>query len=133
MPPAPTPRQQQMVALAAELAERFAPRVDADERAGRFPIETSRELHAAGYLRLIVPPEYGGAGASLYETVLAQERLAQGDGATAMAVNMTMHLIGRQAELGAETCAAVTIARGLLDGVRSGAQTPRAGIRAERQ
>ncbi len=99
MPPAPTPRQQQMVALAAELAERFAPRVDADERAGRFPIENYRELHAAGYLRLIVPPEYGGAGASLYETVLAQERLAQGDGATAMAVNMTMHLIGRQAEL----------------------------------
>lgn len=99
MPPALTPRQQQMVSLAAELAERFAPRVDADERAGRFPIENYRELHTAGYLRLIVPAEYGGAGASLYETVLAQERLAQGDGATAMAVNMTMHLIGRQSEL----------------------------------
>ena len=99
MPPALTPRQQQMVGLAAELADRFAPRVDANERAARFPIENYRELHAAGYLGLIVPPEYGGAGASLYEIVLAQERLAQGDGATAMAVNMTLHLIGRQAEL----------------------------------
>jgi alkylation response protein AidB-like acyl-CoA dehydrogenase len=45
-------------------------------------------LHEAGFLRLIVPPEYGGDAADLYETVLFQERLAQGDGATAMAANI---------------------------------------------
>lgn len=93
-----SPRQQRMLDLAAELAARFAPRVDADDRAGRFPSENYAELHQSGYLRLIIPAELGGAGASLYETVLIQERLAQGDGATAMAVNMTMHLIGRQRE-----------------------------------
>src|SRR6266508_1338691 len=90
-----TSRQQQMVGLAGTLADRFAARADANDRAGRFPIENYRELHEAGFLQLIVPPEYGGVGADLYETVLFQERLAQGDGATAMAVNMTIHLIGR--------------------------------------
>ena len=84
-----------MVGLAAALADRFAERADANDRAGRFPIENYGELHAAGYLRLIVPPGYGGAGADLYDAVLFQERLAQGDGATAMAANMTIHLIGR--------------------------------------
>lgn len=95
-----TPRQQQMVTIAATLADRFAQRVDANDRAGRFPTENYVDLHEAGFLRQIVPTEYGGAGANLYETVLMQERLAQGDGATAMAVNMTMHLIGRVRELG---------------------------------
>jgi alkylation response protein AidB-like acyl-CoA dehydrogenase len=90
-----TSRLQQMVDLAGTLAGRFAAHTDANDRAGRFPIENYRELHEAGFLRLIVPPEYGGAGADLHETVLFQERLAQGDGATAMAANMTMHLIGR--------------------------------------
>jgi alkylation response protein AidB-like acyl-CoA dehydrogenase len=84
-----------MIDLSSALAGRFAARADANDRAGRFPIENYRELHESGFLRLIVPPEYGGEGADLYETVLFQERLAQGDGATAMAANMTMHLIGR--------------------------------------
>ncbi len=52
----------------------------------------------SGYLRLIVPTEYGGDGADLFEIVLAQERLARGDGATAMAADMTLHVIGRLAE-----------------------------------
>lgn len=94
-----TSRQRRFVDLAAALAERLAPRVDADDRAGRFPIESYAELHQAGYLRLIVPREYGGEAADLYEIVLAQERLARGDGATAMAVDMTLHLIGRMREL----------------------------------
>lgn len=93
-----TQRQQQMASLARALAEQFALAADANDRAGRFPAEHYAELHRAGYLRLIVPAEYGGAGADLYEMVLAQEQLARGDGATAMAVNMTIHLIGRLAE-----------------------------------
>lgn len=95
-----TPRQQQMIDTAAALADRFARRVDANDRAGRFPDENYTELHQSGYLRQIVPAKYGGAGANLYETVLMQERLAQGDGATAMAANMTLHLIGRVREVG---------------------------------
>jgi alkylation response protein AidB-like acyl-CoA dehydrogenase len=92
-------RQRRFVELAATLADGFAPRVDADDRTGRFPIEKYAELHAAGYLRLILPRAYGGEEADLFEIVLAQERLARGDGATAMAVDMTLHLIGRMREL----------------------------------
>ncbi len=91
-------RQQRFVALAAELAVRFAARTNEHDRVGTFPFENYADLHEAGYLRLIVPREYGGEGASLFEMVLAQEQLARGDGATAMAVDMTIHLIGRLAE-----------------------------------
>ncbi|GAB4216577.1 MAG: acyl-CoA dehydrogenase family protein [Roseiflexaceae bacterium] len=93
-----TPRQRRIVALADELAARFAGRADTHDREGSFPFENYDDLRASGYLRLIVPEEYGGEGASLFEMVLAQEHLARGDGATAMAVDMTVHLIGRLAE-----------------------------------
>lgn len=95
MEPILTPRQQRLVTQADELAARFAQRVDAHERAGTFPREHYADLHETGYLRWFVPPAYGGEGADLYEVVLAQEQLARGDGATAMAVDMTIHLIGR--------------------------------------
>lgn len=94
-----TPRQRRIVALADELAARFAARADAHDRDGSFPYENYDDLRASGYVRLVVPPEYGGEGADLLEMVLAQERLGRGDGATAMAVDMTVHLVGRLAEL----------------------------------
>lgn len=93
-----TPREQQIIALADELAARFAKRADHYDRYGAFPRENYTDLHTMGYLRWAVPTEYGGEGANLYETVLAQEHLAHGDGSTALAVDMTMHLIGRLAE-----------------------------------
>lgn len=92
-------RQQRILALADGLAARFAERVDQHDREGTFPHENYADLRESGYLRLIVPQEYGGEGADLFEIVLGQEHLARGDGATAMAVDMTLHLIGRQAEL----------------------------------
>jgi alkylation response protein AidB-like acyl-CoA dehydrogenase len=85
--------------MADDLAARFAPRAAAHDAAGSFPHENYADLHTAGYLRLVVPTEYGGQGAGLFEMVLAQERLARGDGSTAMAVDMTIHLIGRLAEV----------------------------------
>ncbi|MBC8164195.1 MAG: acyl-CoA/acyl-ACP dehydrogenase [Roseiflexaceae bacterium] len=91
-------RQRQVVMLADNLAARFRERVDRYDREGAFPFENYAELGESGYLRLIVPTEYGGDGIDLFEIVLAQEHLARGDGATAMAVDMTLHLIGRLAE-----------------------------------
>lgn len=94
-----TARQQRIVDLADTLAGRFAQRADTYDRTGAFPHENYAELHESGYLRLVVPAEYGGEGANLFEIVLGQERLARGDGATAMAADMTLHTIGRLAEL----------------------------------
>jgi alkylation response protein AidB-like acyl-CoA dehydrogenase len=98
MDPILTPRQRRIVELADALAERFAARADAHDRASSFPFENYAEMHERGYLRLIVPREYGGEGADLFEIVLAQEHLARGDGATALAVDMTFHLIGQLTE-----------------------------------
>jgi alkylation response protein AidB-like acyl-CoA dehydrogenase len=89
-----TERQRRFVALADDLAKRFGERATAHERAGTFPHENYADLHEAGYLRLVLPQEYGGEGADLYEMVLAQERLARGDGGTALATGMAVSLLG---------------------------------------
>jgi alkylation response protein AidB-like acyl-CoA dehydrogenase len=47
----------------------------------------------AGYLKLPLPREYGGDEISLYQLVLIQERLAQGDGSTALAVGWHMGIM----------------------------------------
>jgi alkylation response protein AidB-like acyl-CoA dehydrogenase len=86
-----TERQKRILALAGDLAERFAKRADENEWAGRFPYENYQELHESGYLRLTVPSELGGWSADIVEVVLAQARLAQGCPSTALVT--TMHLI----------------------------------------
>lgn len=72
--------------MAEELAARFAKRAGRHDREGSFPFENFADLKEAGYLKLTVPAEFGGDGISLYELVMLQERLAYGDGATALAV-----------------------------------------------
>jgi alkylation response protein AidB-like acyl-CoA dehydrogenase len=93
-----TERQQRIVALADELAGRFAERALVHDRDGTFPLENYADLHESGYLRLVLPREYGGDGADAFEMVLAQERLGRGDGATAMATAMLVQIMGRMAE-----------------------------------
>ncbi|NJK78425.1 MAG: acyl-CoA/acyl-ACP dehydrogenase [Chloroflexaceae bacterium] len=93
-----TAREQHFCELADRLARTFATRAAAHDRQRTFPFENYVDLRTSGYLRLAVPRAYGGEEASLYELVLAQERLARGDGATAMAVDMTLHMLGRLRE-----------------------------------
>jgi alkylation response protein AidB-like acyl-CoA dehydrogenase len=94
-----TPRERDMVELAGGLADRFAERAGEHDREGTFPFENYEEMREAGYLGLTVPEELGGRGASLHELILAQERLAMGDGSTALAVNMHVSPIGQLASL----------------------------------
>jgi alkylation response protein AidB-like acyl-CoA dehydrogenase len=74
------------VSKVEELAARFAERAARHDKEGSFPFENFADLHEAGYLKLTVPQEFGGDGVSLYELVMLQERLAYGDGSTALAV-----------------------------------------------
>jgi alkylation response protein AidB-like acyl-CoA dehydrogenase len=97
--PTRTTHQQQMIDIARQLAQSFAPRADAFDRTGTFPYAFYHELHQSGYLGFVVPQEFGGRGASLYDMVLCQEELAKGCGSTAMAVDMTIHVIGRIGEV----------------------------------
>lgn len=92
-----TPDERELLSSLAELAGRFAERADAHDREGSFPHENIADLRAAGYLRLTVPASYGGGGAGVFAMVLGQERLARGDGSTALAVGWHLFTIGRLA------------------------------------
>jgi len=113
-PYALTRRQQDYVALAADLAHRFGERAARHDAAGSFPFDNFADLHESGFLRLAMPRHYGGAGADVFDMVLAIERLAHGDGATALVAAMSASLIGRVMDQGtwpepvlAEVCRAV--------------------------
>ena len=61
---------------------------------GSFPFENYERLKSSGYTRLTIPESLGGLGATLLERIKAQERLAQGCGATALAINMHFNTVG---------------------------------------
>lgn len=89
-----TERQAEFMNLADELAGRAAARAAVHDRENTFPFATFRDLHESGYLALTVPQEFGGCGANALEVALAQERLARGDGAVALAATMHLGHIG---------------------------------------
>jgi alkylation response protein AidB-like acyl-CoA dehydrogenase len=98
-----TAREREIVALAGDLADRFAERAERWDRENVFPFENYEDLRESGYLRGTVPVELGGSGWNLRELVLAQERLAMGDGATALAVNMHVSPVGQWASIWRDT------------------------------
>ncbi len=83
-------RQQKIIEMAQNLAQIFAQRALQYDWEANFPYENYKDLHRSGYLTLTVPEEFGGWGASLLETALAQFYLAQGDASTSLV--MSMHL-----------------------------------------
>lgn len=86
-------REANLVALADGLADTFAKRAALHDVAGSFPFENFEDLKREGYVRLPLPIEMGGEAISLYELVLLQERLARGDGSTALAVGWHMGIM----------------------------------------
>lgn len=77
--------------LSLELLARIHDRAAGYDRDNSFFTEDLEELTAAGYLRALVPTEFGGFGLSLAEVAHEQIRLAAAAPATALAVNM--HLV----------------------------------------
>jgi alkylation response protein AidB-like acyl-CoA dehydrogenase len=89
-----TQRQQHFIELATAHAEDFKTRVAQHDRANSFPFENVEAMKTSGYTTMTVPAELGGGGATPLELVLAQERLARGDGPTAIAINMHLFNVG---------------------------------------
>jgi alkylation response protein AidB-like acyl-CoA dehydrogenase len=78
-----------LVALAEQHAADFATRAEQHDRQGSFPFENIAALQQSGVLAACVPQEFGGLGIeSLYDTTVGINRLARGDGSTAIAANM---------------------------------------------
>jgi alkylation response protein AidB-like acyl-CoA dehydrogenase len=88
-------RRAEFVAAAGTLAGRFAERAAAHDEDATFPHENYADLADAGLLRLTVPEELGGLGAGLGDVVAVLERLAMGDGATALVVTMHISPLGQ--------------------------------------
>lgn len=97
----PTLAQHRIIALADDLAARFAARAPQHDADSSFPHENWVDLHASGYLRLVIPSEYGGEGASVLDMAIAQERLGRGCASTALGAAMLISVLGRAVELDA--------------------------------
>ncbi|KQQ94354.1 acyl-CoA dehydrogenase [Leifsonia sp. Leaf325] len=74
-----------------DLLERIRSRAAGYDRDNTFFTEDFDELVAVGYLRALVPVDFGGLGLSLEQVALEQVRLGSAAPATALAVNM--HLV----------------------------------------
>lgn len=83
-----------LIGLAASLAADFATRASEHDRDNTFPVENVDRMKDAGYTALLIPTRLGGLGGNLLDFALCQEQLAQGDGATAIAINMHLFPIG---------------------------------------
>jgi alkylation response protein AidB-like acyl-CoA dehydrogenase len=95
-----TARTERLVALAGRLADDFATRAAEHDRDNSFPFENFEAMRREKYLALPLSEALGGLGATIKDFALCQERLAQGDGATALAVNMHLFALGAMAERG---------------------------------
>jgi alkylation response protein AidB-like acyl-CoA dehydrogenase len=122
--PALTAREQRFATLSSSLADELAASAVEHDRTGTFPLAHYQRLHETGYLRLAIPRDHGGEGANVFEMVLAQERLAQGDAATAVGVAMLLNVIGRLGEepawpepVFAQVCRAIASEGGLVNSV----------------
>jgi alkylation response protein AidB-like acyl-CoA dehydrogenase len=89
-----TEREQRFLDLAGMLADDFAQRAARHDEEESFPYENYARLKETGYSNLIIPEKFGGLGATMLERIKAQERLAEGCGPTALAINMHFNVLG---------------------------------------
>jgi alkylation response protein AidB-like acyl-CoA dehydrogenase len=84
-----TVRGAHLVALAEKLADEIAPRAALHDREGTFPFESLALVRDSGYLVAPIPEQHGGLGVgSLHDVLVASSRLARGDAALTIGVNM---------------------------------------------
>ncbi|HET7815512.1 MAG TPA: acyl-CoA dehydrogenase family protein [Candidatus Baltobacteraceae bacterium] len=98
-----TADQKEIGDLAAQIAEReIAPHIAAWDREHTFPRELYGKLSAAGIMGLLVPEQYGGAGADYVSYARAIEELARVDAGTAVTVSVHSMICMAILKLGSE-------------------------------
>jgi alkylation response protein AidB-like acyl-CoA dehydrogenase len=81
-----------LVALAETLANEISPRAAAHDRDASFPFHSFAAVKKRGYFTAPIPEELGGLGVtSVHDVLVASSRLARGDAALTLGVNM--HLV----------------------------------------
>jgi len=84
--------------LTDALLQRCRDRAAGYDRENRFCQEDFEELKAAGYLKLTLPPEFGGLGYTLNQYTREARKLAQYAPATALCLNMHHYWVGTAAD-----------------------------------
>jgi alkylation response protein AidB-like acyl-CoA dehydrogenase len=84
---------------ADRLARTFAERAAEHDRDATFPHDNYADLAETGILRMSVPEELGGLGGGLPEVVGVLERVASGDGSTALSLAMHISPLGQWASV----------------------------------
>ena len=83
---------ERLVALAETLAAGIGPSAAAHDRDASFPFDSFAAVKASGYFAAPIPEELGGLGVtSVHDVLVASSRLARGDAALTLGVNM--HLV----------------------------------------
>ncbi|MDR7075499.1 alkylation response protein AidB-like acyl-CoA dehydrogenase [Neobacillus niacini] len=84
--------------LMNELSQCFLSRAHKVDIEGSFPYENIQDLKDTGYTALTVPKKFGGREISLYDMLRFQEKIAEGDGATALSIGWHMGIIKNLSE-----------------------------------
>lgn len=89
---AKTDRGARLVAIAEALAGELGPRAAEHDRDGSFAFESLAAVKETGFLTAPIPERFGGLGVdSVHDLLVASSRLARGDAALTLGVNM--HLV----------------------------------------
>ncbi|MDL4839356.1 acyl-CoA dehydrogenase family protein [Aquibacillus rhizosphaerae] len=86
-------RQQNLFTIAETLAVKVKGRVADGEKHATFSLDNLHDLKTEGYVSLTLPKAHGGEALSLYELLLLQEKLAEGDGATSLSIGWHMGIV----------------------------------------
>ena len=90
-----TPAQRDVRQAARTFAQReVAPGVDQAEREGRYPLEKIRRIGELGYLGIITPEQYGGAGLDTVSYGVICEEVGAADWVCASAISVANSLVG---------------------------------------
>jgi alkylation response protein AidB-like acyl-CoA dehydrogenase len=86
-------KQMERYKLVSELSVLVKENASTHDKEGSIPIDSFQKLKESGYTTFTVPKEYGGLGISLYELVLYQEKLAQGDSSIALSIGWHLGIL----------------------------------------
>jgi len=117
-------------AFMSVLSQRFLSRAHQVDTEGSFPYENIQDLKDTGYTSLTVPKKFGGREISLFDMLRFQEKIAEGDGATALSIGWHMGIIKNLTEKsswneGIFKMICEDVKKGLL--INSAATEPRTG------
>ncbi|MDV2583063.1 acyl-CoA dehydrogenase family protein [Alkalibacillus haloalkaliphilus] len=86
-------RQVELYEKAAKISDQVSQYAKVADQEARFLDQTLKVLKRYNYLSIVLPEAYGGEDLSLYEWLLMQVKIAEGDGATALSVGWHLGLL----------------------------------------